>query len=54
MHYFSQLYFWNKTPHVSDSFSVHHQEPSTVHTTIDICHTRLLTTCEQDQDEVPF
>ena len=25
--------------HVSDSFSVHHQESSTVHTAIGICHT---------------
>jgi len=28
----SQIYFWNKTLHVSDSLSVHHQESSTVHT----------------------
>ena len=28
----SQINFWNKTPHVSDSFSVHHQEFFTVHT----------------------
>ena len=28
----SQIYFWNKTLHVSDSFSVLHQEFSTVHT----------------------
>jgi len=27
-----QIYFWNKTLHVSNSFSVHHQESSTVHT----------------------
>jgi hypothetical protein len=27
---FSNL-FWNETPHVSDSFSVHHQELFTVH-----------------------
>jgi len=32
MHYFYQIYFWNKTLHVSDSFSVHHQEYFTVHT----------------------
>jgi hypothetical protein len=36
--------FWNRTVHVSDSFSVHHQESSTVHTAIvhtaiGICHT---------------
>jgi len=28
------MYFWNRTLHVSDSFSVHHQEPSTVHTAV--------------------
>ena len=35
----SQIYFWNRTLHVSDSFSVHQQESSTVYTGIDICHT---------------
>ena len=30
----SQIYFWNKTLHVSDSFSVHRQDSSTVHTAI--------------------
>ena len=35
----SQIYFWNRTLHVLDSFSVHHQESSTVHTAIGICHT---------------
>ena len=35
----SQIYFWNKTVHVSDSFSVRHQEASTVRTAIGICHT---------------
>ena len=35
----SQIYFWNRTLHVSDSFSVNHQESSTVHTAIGICHT---------------
>ena len=30
--YFSQIYFWNKTLHVSDSSSVYHQEFFTVHT----------------------
>jgi len=33
------MYFWNRTLHVSDSFSAHHQESSTVHTAIGICHT---------------
>ena len=28
----SQIYFWNKTLHVSDSSSVHHQKFFTVHT----------------------
>jgi hypothetical protein len=27
----TQIYFWNKTLHVSDSSSVHHQEFFTVH-----------------------
>jgi len=35
----SQIYFWNRTQHVSDRFSVHHQESSTVHTATGICHT---------------
>ena len=30
----SQIYFWNGTLHVSDSFSVHHHESSTVYTAI--------------------
>jgi len=34
-----QLYFWIRTLHVSDSVSVHHQECSTVHTAIGMCHT---------------
>ena len=35
----SWIYFWNRTLHVSDKSSVHHQESSTVHTAISICHT---------------
>jgi len=35
---FSNL-FWNRTLHVLDGFSVHHQESSTVHTAVGICHT---------------
>ena len=35
---FSNL-FWNRTLHVSDRFSVHHQESSIVHTAKSICHT---------------
>jgi hypothetical protein len=38
MHYFSTL-FWYRTLNVSDGFIVHHQESSTVHTEIGICHT---------------
>jgi hypothetical protein len=34
----SQIYFWNRTLHVSDRFSVHH-ESSTVYTARGICHT---------------
>ena len=32
MHPISQIYFWNKTLHVLDSSSVHHQEFFTLHT----------------------
>ena len=39
----------NKTLHVSDSSSVHHQEYFTVHSS-GICHTGLLTVCEQYQE----
>ena len=35
----SEIYFWNRTLHVLASFSVHHQESSTVHTATGICHT---------------
>jgi hypothetical protein len=38
MQYFSNL-FWYSTLHVSDRFTVHHQESSTVYTAIGICHT---------------
>ena len=34
----SQIYFWNRTLRVSDRFSVHHQESSTVYTAIGKCH----------------
>jgi hypothetical protein len=37
----SQIYFWNRSLHISDKFSVHHQESSTVHTATGICHTVL-------------
>ena len=50
----SQIYFWNKTLHVSDSSSVHHQEFFTVHTAmVYVCHKGLLTVCEQEQDGTP-
>jgi len=44
----SQLYFWNKTLHVSDSSSVHHQEFFTVHTAIHtgIADTLLFASCQ--------
>ena len=35
----SQIYFWNRTLHVSYSISVHHQDSSIAHTTIDIGYT---------------
>jgi len=35
----SQIYFWNRTLHVSERFSVHHQESSTVYTAIGVCNT---------------
>jgi len=38
MYYFTNL-FWYRTLHVSDRFTVHHQESSTVYTAIGICHT---------------
>jgi len=38
MHYFANL-FWFRTLHVSDRFTVHHQEFSSVYTTIGVCHT---------------
>ena len=46
----SQIYFWNKILHVSDSSSVHHQEFFYSTHSNGICHTGLLTACEQDQD----
>jgi hypothetical protein len=45
----SKIYFWNETLHVSDSSCVHHQEFFTVHTAM-LCHTGLLTACEQLYD----
>ena len=37
MHYFSNLFCY-RTLHVSDRFTVHHQESSTVYTATGICH----------------
>jgi hypothetical protein len=54
---FSNL-FLDRTLHVSDSFSVHHQDPSTVHTAIGICHTGyadcLLENCKSSSLSVLF
>ena len=38
MHYFSHS-FWFRTLHVSDRFTVHYQESTTVYSAIGICHT---------------
>jgi len=44
----SQIYFWNKILHVSDSSSVHHQEFFTVHAAIPTGFlTALLASCQQ-------
>ena len=46
----SQIYFWNKTLHVSDSSSVHRREFFTVHTLVvyvDGSILILLTSCQQ-------
>ena len=37
----SQIYFWNRTLHVSDRSSAHHQESTTVYTAIGIWHTEI-------------
>jgi hypothetical protein len=47
MHLISQIYSSNEALHVSDSSSAHLQAFFTVHTAIGICHTGLLTACEQ-------
>ena len=38
----TQIYFWNRTLHVSDRFSVHYQESSTVYTAIGTRYTEIL------------
>ena len=51
MHYFLKFIFWNKTLHVSDSSSVHHQEFFTVHKAMEQVGTSfvpiLLASCQQ-------
>jgi len=42
----SQIYFWNKTLHISDISSVHHQEFFHCTHSNGVCHTAY----EQDQD----
>ena len=39
--FFKFILFWNKTLHVSDGLSVHHQEFKTVHTALGVCHTEI-------------
>ena len=39
MIYNARIYEYQRSLHVSDRFSVHHQESSTIYTTIGICHT---------------
>ena len=46
----SHIYFWNKTLHVLDSSSAHHQEFFTVHTAMVYDTQVTVTACEQDQD----
>ena len=43
----SQIYFWNKILHVSDSSSLHHQKFFTVNTAMVYVIQVLLTVCEQ-------
>jgi hypothetical protein len=47
----SQIYFWNKILNVSDSSSVYHQDFFHCTHSNGVCHTGLLTACEQDQDD---
>jgi len=49
MHWFLKIYFWNKTLHVTDSSSVHHQQFFYCTHSNGICNTGLVTACEQDQ-----
>jgi len=49
MQYFSNLFF-NRTLHVSDRFTVHHQESSTVYTVTGVCRTVYVDCLLADQD----
>ena len=44
MHYFSDL-FWYRNLHISDRFTVHNQESSTMYTATGICHDKYLEFC---------
>jgi len=49
MHYFTNL-FWQRTLHVSDRSTVHHQEYlNTVYTAIGICHASYVGVCWRGQ-----
>ena len=50
----SQIYFWNKTLHVSDSSSVHHQQFFTVDIAMVYVIQVTVTACDQDQDGTAF
>jgi len=47
MHRFLKFIFWNKTLHVSDSSSVHHQEFFTVNTEMVYVMHIMLASCQQ-------
>ena len=49
MHQILKFIFWNKSLHVSDSSSVHHQQFFTVHTAMVYVIQVTVTACEQDQ-----
>jgi len=52
----SQIHFWNRTLHVSDRFSLHRQESSTVYTATGICHTAdcLLANSQRNLYDIPI
>jgi hypothetical protein len=49
MHQISKILFRHKTLHVSGIFCAHHQELSTVHTTIGMFHSGYVTASQQSQ-----